>query len=97
MQPYFPHSGTVPVTPVLFALKIHVPLPIVPVLAHPTTGHQPVLLATRLLTPLDAWATSLWHEIWPHAHTDHLQQAILHWIPIQLVSDATISLACLGT
>ena len=81
-SPTSPPSGTVPATPVIFALKIHVPLPVTHVLA--PTIPQPLCtpLATRLLIPLDSWAELLWYHIRLHTHMDNLWQAILNRIPI---------------
>jgi len=51
---------------------------------------DPLLLATRLLTPPVEWAQPLWSEICPHAHSDTLHQALLSNTQILLVSDAAV-------
>ncbi len=89
-SPTSPPTGTVPMTPILFPYKIHLPLPLSliqkppqPILAHPP-------LATCLVTPPVAWAQPLWNDIRPHAHNDTLRQALLTNNQVLLVSDAAV-------
>jgi len=83
-------SQTVLATPILFALKIHVTLPVqriaLPMILAPDT--RP--LSTRIITPPAPWAEPLWHHIQPHAHTDALRNAIIQRHIIRFVSDATV-------
>jgi len=81
---------TVPVTPILFALKIHVTLPVSSIVQPPVLAPDHRSLATRLTTPPDSWAETLWHNIRPHAHTDALRQAITQRHIIRFVSDAAV-------
>ncbi len=83
-------TGTVPATPILFQYKIHIPLPVTPIVHVQHQPSTPVPLATRLLTPPDDWAQPLWTEIHPHAHTDTLRNALLTTTRIILVSDAAV-------
>jgi len=81
---------TVPVTHILFALKIHVTLPLSRLVHPPAVVPDHRSLAMRLTTPPDSWAEPLWHNIQPHAHTDALRQAITQRHIIRFVSDATV-------
>jgi len=81
---------TIPVTPILFALKIHVTLPVSSIIHPPVLAPDHRSLATRLTTPPDSWAEILWHNIRPHAHTDALRQAITQRHIIRFVSDAAV-------
>jgi len=47
-------------------------------------------LVTQLITPLGAWANTLWMHIWLHTHTNTLRAALLANLKILLVSNATV-------
>jgi len=83
-----PRIGVVPAFPILFPEKIH--MPISQIQPTPTMPVPTTLLATHLVTPLVSWAQSLWFDIWPHAHTDTLQSALLANTKILLVSNAAV-------
>jgi len=57
-----PHD-TLPVTPILFELKIHVPLPISPIVTSRLPPPDTRPLATRLTSPPEPWAEPLWHNV----------------------------------
>jgi len=83
-------TGTVPATPILFPYKIHLPLPLSPILLSTQPSIAPTPLATRITTPPEPWLQPLWHDIWPHAHSDTLWQVLLTNTRIHLVSDAAV-------
>ncbi len=83
--------GTIPVTPVLFTLKICIPLPVVHFVHTPLTPYLQPSIATHIFTSPDAWADPLWHNIQPHAHMDTLWHAIVNWKLICLISNAVVS------
>ncbi len=81
---------TVPVTPILFALKIHVTLPARRIVQQPVTVPDTRALSLRIITPPAQWADALWYHIRPHAHTDALRQAIIQRHILRFVSDASV-------
>jgi len=83
-------TNTLPVTPILFEFKIHVPLPVSPIDVAPQTPPDICPLSTRLVTPPESWAKPLWYNIRPHAHTDALRSAIIQRHIIRFVSDAAV-------
>ncbi len=83
-------TGVVPATPILFPYKIHIPLPVSPIVSIPQTPTVHAPLAIQLVTPPVEWAQSLWHDIRPHAHTETLCSAILANTKILLVSNAAV-------
>jgi len=83
-------QNMVPITPTLLSDSINVPLPIVEVFHPPELILTHGALATHLITPPEAWANSLWYDICPHSHTDHLCNAIHQNRKIILVSDAAV-------
>jgi len=68
---------TVPVTPILFAFKIHVTLPVQWIAPQPAFVPDTQPLSLQIITPPAPWAEPLWHHIQPHAHTDALRNAII--------------------
>jgi len=89
--------NTFPVTPILFELKIHVPLPVSPIDTAPQMPPDTQPLLTRLATPPKSWEEPLWYNIQPHAHTDALRSAIIQRHVIRLVSDAAVHPSGYGT
>jgi len=87
----------VPVTPILFTFKIHIPLPISTFLPLPPcpSPHRP--LAIRIVTPPYPWEEPLWHHIQLHVHTDTLCQALVQRHIIRFVSNAAVHPSRYGT
>jgi len=83
-------THTIPVTPNITSTTIKVLLPIANMTTILIPPHPVIPLATRLTTPMTAWADPLWHSIHPHAHTDTLRSALLANIQMLLVSDAAV-------
>jgi len=81
---------TIPVTPDITSATIKIVLPVVGMATTQLMPESAKPLSTQLITPLDEWADTLWHNIWPHAHTDTLQSALLANLQILLLSDAAI-------
>jgi len=90
LSPTFFPTDTVPATPVLFPWKIHMPLPLSPILPSPQHSFPLYPLATRLVTLPEEWIQPLWHEIHPHAHSTTLHNVLLSNTQIHLVSDAAV-------
>jgi len=84
-----PHS-TLLVTPTILSNSIQIQLPITPVLQSQPMPLQNTPIATRLTTPTSTWASNLWSDIWPHAHTDQLREVLTHNSRIVIVSDAAV-------
>jgi len=82
--------GTVPVTPLILSNSIHIQLPIPPILPNQPPQTQPTPLATQITTPDNAWASSLWHDLRPHTHSDQQREAIINNKRIAIVSDAAV-------
>ncbi len=80
----------VPVTPILFAFKIHVTLPVQRIAQQPAIVPNTQPLSLQITTPPAQWAEPLWHHIQPHAHTDALQNAIIQRHTIRFVSNAMV-------
>jgi len=88
---------TLPVTPILFEFKIHVPLPISPTATNTLPPPDTRPLASRLTTPPEPWAEPLWYNVRPHAHTDTLRQAIVQCHILWFVSAAAVHPSGYGT
>jgi len=82
----------VPVTPILFTLKIHVTLPVSCIAHPPATVPDTQPLSLRLITPPESWAEPLWHNIQPqpHTHTDALRHAITQRHILHFVSNVAV-------
>jgi len=80
----------VPVTPILFAFKIPVTLPMHWIAQLPAIVPDTQPLSLRIITPPEPWAEPLWHHIQPHAHTDALWNAITQRHTIRFVSNAAV-------
>jgi len=83
-------TTALPVIPIIFALKIHVTLPVTRAVQPPATAPDTRTLSLRIITPPEPWAEPLWHHIQPHAHTDTLRQAIIQRHILRFVSDASV-------
>jgi len=83
-------SGTVLVTPLILSDSIHVQLLVIPVVQTHPPQLQRIPLATQQNTPDSAWASSLWHDMQLHTHTDQLQDAIINNNRIIIVSNAAV-------
>jgi len=83
-------TGTVPATPIILSNSIHIQMPIQTAIKTQHPQSQSIPLATRLSTPANAWASSLWHDIQPHTHSNQLRDAIINNNRILIVSDAAV-------
>jgi len=90
-------SHIVPVTPILFAFKIHMPLPVSTYVHLPQCPSPHQSLAVCLVTPGTLRGTPMAPHTTAHTHTDTLHQALVQCNIIRFVSVAAIHPSGYGT